>query len=309
MIKYFQKAFKITNDNIILTTPLVLFLFLLSIYMGVVQNAPASVTTSILLLATILFMVSAFFAGWFHMVKKAVDLDKKEFSADDEKAKASFGLLKEIPVGVGEYFFTFIGAVILYVGLILVLLFASYQLGLHFIGNVGIDIAHLRMAFTSSEAMKSLVTSMTSDQLIKLNAWNILFLAVTSVYSFLTMLWPAQIVTGTKNPFVALFKSIKALFKKPLSSIVLFLYVSFVNFVVSFINAFATMNPILYFVSMLLYFYFVVYVVVLVFLYYDRELKSKEEIFTEGDSAESNSDSGTDSVGQDHDGDKPGEDQ
>jgi len=272
--------------------------------MGVVQNAPASLVTSILLLATILFMVSAFFAGWFYMVKKAVDLDKKEFLADEEKAKASFGLLKEIPVGVGEYFFSFIGATILFVGLIFVLLLACYKLGLHFIGNVGIGIAHLKTAFTSAEAMKTLVSSMTSDQLIKLNAWNILFLAVTSVYSFLTMFWPAQIIMGTKNPFVALFKSIVALFKKPLSSIVLFLYVSFINFVVSFINAFATINPILYFVSMLLYFYFVVYVVVLVFLYYDREIQTKEEIFTQSDS-----DSGADSVGQDPDVDKPGEDQ
>jgi hypothetical protein len=300
MIKYFQKAFKITNDNIILTTPLVLFLFLLSIYIGVAQNAPVNLASSILLLATILFMISAFFAGWLYMVKKAIDLDAQEFLVDQEKAKASFGLIKDIPVGIGEYFFSFIGFSILYVGFIFVILLVSYKVGFHFIGNIGISLSALREALSSSAAMKSLVTSLSSEQLIKLNSWNILFLAVTSIYSFFTMFWPAQIISKTKNPFVGLVKSVAAIFKKPLSSIVLFLYVSFVNFIISFVNAFLTINPILYFVSMLLYFYFLVYVVVLIFLYYDKEMQIKDENY---------SDSGSDSVGQDVEIDKPSEDE
>jgi len=316
MLRYFQKAFKITNDNIILATPLVLFLFLLSIYLGVAQAAPVNLASSILLLVTILFMLSAFFAGWFYMVKKAVDLEKKEFIIDEDKAKASLGLIKEIPVGVGEYFFSFIGASILYAGLVFVILLVSYKLGFHYIGDVGVSVLQLKEALTSTEAMKALVSSLSSDQLIKLNAWNILFLIVTCFYSFLTLFWPVQIVMNTKNPLTALFKSIRAIFKKPLSAIVLFLYITFINFVVSLTNAFSTINPILYFVSMLLYFYFLVYIVVLIFLYYDREMqpKSKDEVpsqedFAEDNPTKSNCDSGADSIGQDTDGDKPGEDE
>lgn len=299
MIKYFQKAFQITNDNIILTTPMVLFLFLLSIYIGIAQGAPINLASSILISLTTLFMLSAFFAGWFYMVQKAIELDKKEFILDQDKAKASFGLMKEIYVGVGEYFFSFIGALILYVFFILALLLVGFKIGFHYIGDVGVSISSLREAFVSSAAMKSLVTSLNSEQLIKLNSWNILFLAVTSIFSFFTMFWPAQIVAGVKNPLVALFKSIGSIFKKPLSAIVLFLYVSFINFVISFVSAVSAVNTILYFISMLLYFYFLVYVVVLIFLYYDREMQAKEN---KGDS-----DSGADSFGQDEDVDKPGE--
>ena len=311
MIKYFQRAFKITNDNIILTTPLVLFLFLLSIYVGVAQSAPINLTSSILLLVTILSMVSAFLAGWFYMVKKAIELDGQEFLVDQEKAKASFGLIKEIPTGVGEYFFSFVGFCILYVVLILVILFAAYKVGMHYIGNIGITASAMRESLASSAAMKALVISMSKEQLIKLNSWNILFLVVTSVYSFFTMFWPAQILSKTKNSFVALIKSVGAIFKRPLSAIVLFLYVSFVSFIVSFINAFATINPILYFVSMLLYFYFLVYVVVLVFLYYDKEIKPTAEFDAESQEQtqeQSNSDSGADSLGQDSESDSDSQD-
>lgn len=293
MIKYFQRAFKITNENIILTTPLVLFLFLLSIYLEVAKNAPQNVTASILLIFTIIFMVSAFFAGWFFMVQKAVDLDKSEFIMDEDKSKASFHLIKEIPVGIGEYFLSFIGAFILYCIFLFLLVFATYEIGLHFIGNIGITLAQLKTAMASSTAMKALVTSMSVEDLARLNSWNILILVVTVFYSFITMFWPVQIIKHTKNPFIAFLKSINAIIKKPLEAVVLFIYISIVNFIISFINAIATMNPLLYFISMLIYFYFLVYIVVLIFLYYDREIKEEEN----------NSDSGSDSIGQEQSGD------
>lgn len=303
MIKYFKRAFKITNDNIILTTPLVLFLFLLSIYIGIAQSAPVNIVSFVLLFVTVLFMISAFFAGWFYMVKRAVDLDSMEFLVEEDRAKASFDLIKEIPFGIGDYFLSFVGAAILYTALIVLLVFSGFKVGMHYIGDIGVNVEQLKIAFGSSAAMKTLVSSLTGEQLIKLNAWNILFLVVTSIFSFLTMFWPVEIVVKTKNPLVALFKSITAILKKPLSAIILFLYISFVNFVISFLNAFSSINPILYFISMLLYFYFIVYVVVLIFLYYDREILLKEENKDQGDSR-----SGADSIGQDGDGDKPGED-
>lgn len=306
MIKYFSRAFKITNENIILTTPLVLFLFLLSIYLGVAQRAPENLASAALLLITILFMLSAFFAGWFFMVKKAIDLDKQEFIIDEDKAKASFGLIKEVPVGIGEYFFSFIGAFILYSGLLVLLSFISYQLGLHFIGKVGVSLVQLKAAFESTMAMKTLVSSLSTEQLAKLNAWNFLVMSVMAVYSFITMFWAAQIVSKTKNPFIAFFQSIRFTFKNFLSALVIFVYISFINFTVSLINAFAMINPIIYFISMLIYFYFVVYVVVLVFLYYDREnnkqIEDKIANESENNLPEGNSDSGGDGDGQDEAG-------
>ncbi len=309
MIKYFGRAFKITNENIILTTPLVLFLLLLIIYLGVAQNAPANIISAVLLLITILFMVAAFIAGWLYMVKKVIELDKKEFIIDEDKAKASFNLIKEVPIGIGEYFFSIIGALFLYTGLFLLVFYVTFQLGMHFIGNVGVDLAEIKVALGSTAAMKSLVSTLSTEQLTKLNAWNFLFMAVMGFYSFITMFWSAQIVMRTKNPFVAFFKSVKFTFKNFLSAVILFAYISIINFAVSLLNAFSAVNQIVYFVSMLVYFYFVVYVVVLVFLYYDREIDRDNTTKIESTSdaqievAQGDSDSGTDSVGEEQSGD------
>ncbi len=292
MIKYFKKAFQITNENIILTTPLVLFLFLLSLYLGLAKSAPTNIQSTILLLFTILFMVSAFFAGWFFMVKKAVELDKNDFIIDEDRSKASFNLIKEIPCGIGEYFLPFIGAVILYSILVLLLAFATYEVGIHFIGSVGITLEQLRIGMESTAAMKSLISSISHEELLRLNSWNILLLIVTAFYSFITMFWAVQIVMKTKNPILALFQSVGVIFKNPLASIILFVYISFINFTVSLINTLSTIHPILYFISMLIYFYFLVYVVVLIFLYYDREISEIDE------QTEDNSDSGSDSDGE-----------
>lgn len=290
MIKYFGQAFKITNENIILTTPLVLFLLLLSVYLGFAQNAPETAISAVLLLITIILMLSAFFAGWLFMVKKAIDLSKEEFIIEEEKAKASFKLIKEIPIGIGEYFLSFTATIFLYSGLLLLFLFIGYQIGLHFIGKIDLNLTQLKIALESPTAMKSMIASMTKEQLIKLNEWNLLLFGTASTFSFLTLFWPAQIIMKNKNSFIAFFQSVGFLFKNFLAAIILFLYISFINFIISLINTIAVINPILYFISMLLYFYFIVYIVVLIFLYYDSE---QNNIRTE--KVESNCDCGSDS--------------
>lgn len=298
MIKYFQQAFKITNENIILTTPLVLFLFILNIYLGFAHNAPSNLPALALLLCTTIFMISAFFSGWFFMVKQAVRLDKQVFMAEEEKAKASFNLLKEIPIGIGEYFIPFIGVLILYTLLFTLFLFFAFKVGMHYIGDLGIKLDLLKTAFSSSKEMKDLILSLSTSQLTRLNTWNLLFIATMSVFSFITMFWPMQVVANTKNPALALMKSLSFLFKNFLGALVLFVYISFLNFTVSFLSALATINQILYFVSMLIYFYFVVYIIVLLFLYYDERSSEKTK---------NNSNSGSDSIGQNEVGDSESE--
>ncbi|HNW26076.1 MAG TPA: hypothetical protein PLG15_04370 [Candidatus Gastranaerophilaceae bacterium] len=294
MIKYFSKAFKITNENIILATPLVLFLFILSLYIEFTKRAPENVAAAILLLVTVLFMIGAFFAGWLFMTKQAVKISNQVFEDEEEKAKASFNLLKDFNYGIGEFFLPFVGAAILYGTILVVIVIAAYKAGMHFIGDPGIDFVQIKRALTSTAEMKALITSLSTQQLAKINAWNFMLIGVTFVQSFLTMFWGCEIIYRTKNPIIALFKSIQSIFKKPLGAIILFLYISFVNFIVSFINAILAFNSILYFLSMLLYFYFIVYIIVLIFFYYEREILKQEE---------NNSNSRTDSIGQKPPGD------
>src|SRR5574344_168278 len=138
MIKYFRNAFKITNDNIILTIPLVLCLLFLSIYLGFAKTTPDNIWAITLLVVTLLLMFAAFCAGWLYMVKKAVELSKKDFYIEEDKARESFALIKEFPVGVGEYFLPAIGGILFYTFLILVFLIGMYFLGIHLVGKIAI---------------------------------------------------------------------------------------------------------------------------------------------------------------------------
>lgn len=281
MIKYFQKAFKIINENIILTTPLILFLFIFGIYLDVARNAPESILSIVLLVVTTLFMLSAFFAGWLYMVKKAVDLEKKQFLADEDKAKASLGLIKELHVGIGEYFLSFIGAIILYFILFLALSLISYKIGIHFLGKIDLNLNELKMILNATE-VKTLVSSIPAAKLVKLEMWYLIFLVVMTIHYFITMFFAPEIIIRTKNPIIAFGKSIAFVFKNFLSALVLFLYINIISFLGSLlINSIMLLhfipNFITSLVSMLLYFYFIVYVIVLVFLYYDSEIREKNQ--------------------------------
>jgi len=305
MIKYFKKAFKITNENIILTTPLILFVFIFNIYLWVAQSTKENLLSAILVLCTILFMLSAFFAGWLFMVRKAIELDKKDFIMDEDRAKASFNLIKEFPIGIGEYFAPFIGASIIYVGLFVLILFIVHLIGMHFIGKVDLTPAQIKMTMGSHIVVQSLVASFSLEQLKKINAWLMLIVSVIPAFYFITMFWFSQIVFKTKNPLIAFFKSITFTFKNFLSAIILFMYVSFINLTVYYVILIASNNYISHFIATLIHFYFLVYVVVLIFLYYDREHdRTNSQQITE---TQSPCDSGTDSIGQDETGDTEGD--
>lgn len=273
MLKLFKDSIKITNDNIILATPLIFFMWILSLYVGFSRLTVDSLPLAILSFVTVLFMTGAFFAGWFYMVKKAVQLSKQVFVLDSDKAKATFNLLKTIPAGIGKYFLPFIGMIIFSLVVIAIVGALVFKLGMLLIGNLNLDPNQVRDVLTSTSDMKAFLDSLSFEQLIKLNNWNLLLLGTSSLMSFLFMLWIPEIVFQTKNPFKALFNSIKKIFSKPWKSVQLFIFMSILNFVLSFINTFSIINHILYFIMMVIYFYFLVYLVVLIFTYYDREFE------------------------------------
>lgn len=95
MLKLFKNAFKLTNEGIILATPLILFIWLITIYLtfakGVVDTLPEAFSAII----TLLCMVGAFCAGWFYMVKESIELSQKEFILDTDRAKEILNLIKK----------------------------------------------------------------------------------------------------------------------------------------------------------------------------------------------------------------------
>ena len=87
MIKYFKKAFKLTNENLVLTVPFILFLLTILIYIGFAHTLIRNSATLLIYLVTIFAMIVAFLAGWLYMVQQAIELDKIDIPIED-KSKA-----------------------------------------------------------------------------------------------------------------------------------------------------------------------------------------------------------------------------
>ena len=136
MFKLFKETFRTTNEGIILATPLVLFMWLLTLYIAYSKEVVDTIPEIILSAVTMLFMASAFCAGWFYMVKKSVDFSKKNFIMDSDKASESLKLMQALPVGVGKYFLTYVMVCLIFLFIALSVTSILYSLSIPFIKNI-----------------------------------------------------------------------------------------------------------------------------------------------------------------------------
>ena len=276
MKNLFKDAIKITNYNLILTIPLIIFIKILDLYSLYSKYTVDSVPKFILASITMLFMFGVFCAGWFYMVERAINLSKKVFVLDEDRAKATLNLFKTIPDGIGKFFLSFVGVYIMFFFIQVIVTPLVYLLGANIIGALddasmlGLQQMVIDTSSSSNQGMAAFIDKLTPEQIIFFGKWSLLFMVVTSIIMYILMLWIPEIIYKTQNPFAALWKSIAKLFKDFFTSFKLYISLWLMGFALLFINTFAVINPIAYIVMSIALFYFSVYFVVLIFLYYDR---------------------------------------
>lgn len=271
----FKQASKITNFNIILAVPLIIGIKLLDLY-SFFSRAHLNSNLKILLASvTVLFMSAVLYALWFNMVKGAVDLHKKVFVLDSDRANASLGLFSTILDGIGKYFLSFVGVYIILFSIQILATPIVYFLGINIIGTLDEASAQQLLLIASEPAttanMASFVEQLTPTQIVFFGKWSLLFMLATSVIMYLLMLWVPEIIYKTQNPLVALFRSVGKLFKDFKTTFKLFLVLWVIGFLLLFTYTFAVINPIFYILVSIIMYYFIVYMAVLIFLYYDKK--------------------------------------
>ncbi len=283
MRELFKEAIKITNYNIILAVPLIIFIKILDLYSlfsrANIDSAPKFLIASI----TVLFMFGVFCAGWFYMVEGAVKLSKKVFVLDTDRAKATMNLFKTFPEGVGKFFLSFVGVYIIFLFVQAIATPLVYILGVNIIGGLDPDSMQYLQELTintelaGSQGMPAFIDNLSIEQIIFFGKWSLLFMSVTSIVMYLLMLWIPEIICCTPNPLIALWRSLVKLFKDFFTTVRMFLALWFAGFVLLFINTFAVINPIAYIIMSIVLFYFSVYMVVFIFLYFDRKYVGGDE--------------------------------
>lgn len=270
MLQLFKNSFKTTNDCIILATPLIIFLSILSWYYKYAVVAIDTTPKLILASITIFVMLSGFMAAWLYMAKKTISLSRKIFVFDKDRAKALWALVLSLPKGIGRLFLPSIGVISIYI-LIYTLIFSGigYVVG-KFIGTIDFSELDYQSIFLFGQEFANKISELSQNELLVLQCWYILALVSIAVVSFITMLWIPEIVYTEKVSFEALYYSIIKIFTHLKNSIILYLYIAFLVVLISILNTFLMFNPILYFIVLLLFYYFLVYIVVLLFSYYEQ---------------------------------------
>ena len=306
MFKLYRQTFKTTNDGMILATPLILFVWILSLYIAYSKSVVDTQFEVALSAVTMLFMTSAFCSGWFYMVTKCVEFSKKQFETEEEKATEAMKLIKIFPDGIGKYFLTFIGVVVIFMTIILSMVWLMQVLTTPILLQISdvLTKSGLNFSVSDTQNVQMLLDKISPTELMPLfrqimrPTCKFLFIVtvIPMIVSFLMMLWLPEVVYRDKNPLVALFTSIKKIFKKFKKSVGLFIYLTVVQVFMSFLSSLALINVVVYLFLMLVYFYFVVYVTVLLFTYYDREFNTSEvDINTEDDKTDEETKDNSDS--------------
>ena len=283
MRELFKEAIKITNYNIILAVPLIIFIKILDLYSlfsrANIDSAPKFLIASI----TVLFMFGVFCAGWFYMVEGAVKLSKKVFVLDTDRAKATMNLFKTFPEGVGKFFLSFVGVYIIFLFVQAIATPLVYILGVNIIGGLDPDSMQYLQELTintelaGSQGMPAFIDNLSIEQIIFFGKWSLLFMSVTSIVMYLLMLWIPEIICCTPNPLIALWRSLVKLFKDFFTTVRMFLALWITGFIFLFISTFAVINPIAYILMSIVGYYFFVYMAILIFLYFDRKYVGGDE--------------------------------
>jgi len=276
MLKLFKDSFKTANDCIILAIPLVLFIWILSFYIGYSNKFVDSHIELSIAVVTILIMAGAFFSGWFYMVKKGIEVSKGIYVLDEDRAKAIGSLFKLMPRGIGRYFLSFIGMFLIFKICVALAFFIVNILGTTLIGAVYTPDQASQILSSSPQEIMTFLDSLTTEQLTKLSLWNILIFSATTLLLFSVMLWIPEIIYSTPNPVKALLGSIKKAFGKFRKTVCLFVFLTLLNVFTSLISSFALTHPLLYLFIMVIIFYYIIYSVVLVFSFYREEFHGTE---------------------------------
>ncbi|MBR5556158.1 hypothetical protein IKU74_09130 [bacterium] len=271
MLKLLKESFRITNDCIMLAIPLVLFMWILSFYLGYANKIVDSPQELILAAVTILFMAGATFSGWFYTIKKGIEVSKGVYVLDKDRTKAIVSLFKLMPRGIGRYFLSFIGIFFIFKICGIGLYFLINIIGTNLIGAVYTPEQASTILTSTPQELIEFIGTLSAEQLVKLRLWNLLIFLTTTVFLFALMFWIPEIIYSTPNPFVALFKSIAKIFKRLKKSICLFIILAILNTITSIVSTFALNHPLLYLSIMVLIFYYLIYSVVLIFSFYREE--------------------------------------
>jgi len=277
MLKLLKSCFVKTNDCLFLAVPLVVFLSVLGGYFNFAVNYVNSISKLVFAIITFFVMFCGFASSWLYLAKKTIALAGKIYVFDKDRAHDLKELLYTIPKGIGKLFIPVLSVsafFILVYSLICLCVncFVTGYAGTINFGEFSPDVFAL-----STDSFLSTIDRLEPDDIRIIEIWYGLMFVSVLVVTFITFLWIPEIVYEHENSFKALFSSICKVFSNFWEVFTLFVYTAFIVKILSIANTMILIAPVLYFFVLLVTCYFIIYLVVLLFTYYEQKfIKSGE---------------------------------
>lgn len=273
MIKILKETFAILNKNLWL-----LFLFMTISYIGLVYFSVlrASANTAVQItvgLVTLLFIVVAGVAGFFHTMRTTVDAEMSN------EATPRFELIKNFPKGVSDYFLSSFGVIVIYLVITFIVFSGAMMIGKNLIGTFSFSPEDLAKAMSSVEALAEFQKNIPPEDFVKLSKWHLLYLLISSIVTYVMIYWLPETFYKTKNPFVSLFRAVKKVVLNPFKTLQLFVTIVLINIVTSLIMALIMPIPILMFLVYFVYFYGFLYILLLTFNFYRNNFVDSDKVY------------------------------
>ncbi len=285
MINIYKSALKISKENILLTTQLVLLIILLQ-FISVLALVKGATNLIVLLTSsTSLFLLAiAFLSGWLAMVQTAIENSKRKYQDELERRIASAALYKTFFVGVGEFFVSNLLLTLACIFLFAFIMFVLVKLLLVFKPTLALSFHEFAEISKSFLSMTKFSLSDLSHQMKIFLFWSSIFNFLNWVFSYIMMFSLAFVYKNkSKNPIKAISSILRFLLKNLINTLILFSFLTVVYFVV-FTVAFAfSANIILNIIALFLMGFYITFYTISVFLFYEKKAEDNCNSRCDGD--------------------------
>ena len=263
IIKTIKQSFKVVGLNPSLALFFILFLLTFNFLLAYILMAKTIIVALLLSFCAFLLLIS-FFSGWLGLIK---NIAKNDYVC--EKPFATF--LEEIgkniiPIAIAlfVYFFVMLSVILL-----------TGEVNFKIFGNPDAIFQEIMVKAQSPAVFSEYIKNLTDEQKFLIYGWQLTIFFMTSVVNYLFMFYPCALLDKIDTnvflkPFIALKKTFVFTFKNFAKTLGLYLLTGVFSIVLMFAKQLLSTLKFGGIIFLFLYIYFVIFIVVLIFNYYEK---------------------------------------
>ncbi|MBQ8476684.1 hypothetical protein IJ531_06460 [bacterium] len=257
---------------------MVLFLIGANLLASSILKSQSGILAQVLILC-LFALIFVFFAGWFEVIKNSTQREKI-------KEKNFYSIFLE---GIGLNVIPSAIGIVVYTVLVFLAVFLAQFIALKFFGDINFFLNDLNKISLEGGNFAQYFNSLDVNQKYIVYGWNLCIIASVLIFNFLSLFYFPAIFYCESNiflrPFIAIYRALGFLFKNFFAALALGIIIYILNMLLAFLNAAFAQNAIISVLLLLVYIYFISWVVMLIFNYYEAKNNSSDRSNSVGENS------------------------